>query len=265
MVDTFVQANNLRKSGADAMRILRFLPGPRSLPWASLLVPLLFFAPSAHATTFLYTFTTTQLLSALSGDSHGEDESAYFAIFFKPTSLGAYGTGYTYGAEYSPKPGGTGDDWQATIDSSNPFSTSAPDLEFGKLSAAGLVTVVATNNAWSSAGPPSMQNYTFAGDGGTSSVQWGTTPGKIDSQMSLSAVFAFTLNMASNPGPVTFSGQVSELTFCNVTEFTNTTFTLTLTGTLAAPEPDTIVLLGLGAALMVVGGVCQKAKKTAAG
>ena len=238
------------------MSMLLFLPGPRRLPWAFVLVALLCVAPSAHATTFLFSFTTTQLLSAAqSADPHWNDDG-YFAIFLRPT-----GVTYTYDTETSPKPTPAADDWQATI-AANPFGN-GQELEFGKENSQSLVTVVANDTSWTNTGMSNL-NVSYS-DTGTPAqpVGWGTTSGRIDSRMSASSLFSFTLRgMSISPGTqVTFAGHASEIYFCTPAE-TSFAFTLTLT---AVPEPDTIAMLGLGALLLLLaGGVRQRTRKTAA-
>jgi hypothetical protein len=224
----------------------------------------LFSVPSAHAATYLFSFTASQLLTALSGDAN-QNKSATFAVFLAPTNVGTYGTGYTYGTETSPVPTGA-DDWQATVDSSNPFSSTAPDLEFGKYATQTSVTVLANSTAYSTGwNGGTMSGKTYS-DGGTPPLYWGSTVGTIAANMSTSADFAFTLVSSSiTPGEsVTFSGEASQIYYDCPQTVVDVPFTLTLTAETATPEPDTMVLLGLGVASLLAGVIRKKAKKRTA-
>jgi len=71
------------------MRLLPFLPAPRRLPWVFLLLPLLCFVPPARANTYQYSFTTAQLLTALSSEVDYSGDG-YYAVLLQPTTLTGY-------------------------------------------------------------------------------------------------------------------------------------------------------------------------------
>ncbi len=171
---------------------------------------------------------------------------------------------FSYGTETSPKPGGTADDWQATLAFPDPVHPSVQYVEFAKLATQTTVTVVAGTNAWSF-----LNGKTYS-DAGAAPTGWGSTVATMDSN-TFPGVFSFTLTMASNPGAVTFNGLASEVQSSSTSSFlspktnVDVPFTLSLTAQSGVPEPDTTVLLGLGAAFLLVGGVRRKTKYRAAG
>jgi len=76
------------ETGDKAMSIiLRFLSGRGRVPCAFALLALLFSAPLAHASTFNFSFTTTDLLGALKGSDTSFQSDAYYAIFLQPTVM----------------------------------------------------------------------------------------------------------------------------------------------------------------------------------
>lgn len=82
-----------------------------------MLLPLLCFAPPAHANTYRYSFTTAQLLTALTSEADYSGDG-YYAVLLQPTTL----TGYTIARVNSPDPADGAADWQATTDSADPFA-----------------------------------------------------------------------------------------------------------------------------------------------
>jgi hypothetical protein len=273
MIDALSEVKKLGGNGAKAMSMLRFVRGRGKLAWAFVVLALLFSAPSAHAATYLYTFSAATLLTQLQAQDPVYSESVYFAIFLQPPS--AIGT-YSYGTEVSPKPAGTGvaDDWQATLASPDALHPTNY-VEFAKENTQSTVTVLAASSVWSWSNI--SPNVSFNGlnyvNGGAAPGGWNQSSGATIDSDTFAQNFSFTLtNVTTGPGPFTFNGLASEIQSSSTTTVTSTKvntgvpFTISLTGTLvAAPEPDTIVLLGLGVALMFAGGVRKRKKKLVAG
>ena len=245
------------------MRLLPFLPAPHRLPWVFLLLPFLCFAPPAHANTYQYSFTTAQLLTALSSEADYSGDG-YYAVLLQPTTL----TGYTIAGVNSPDPADGAADWQATTDSANPFA-GGTWVEFAKGNTQTTVTLVSGANG----GTGSMfLNQTYS-DSGTPAppISFGATPATITNIMSTSAVFSFALNDATNPGAVAFTGEAMAIWSSGSSTAFNTgktrvdiPFTLTLTGTQAAPEPGTWTLFLAGAACVLAAATLKK-RTSAAG
>lgn len=245
------------------MRLLPFLPAPRRLPWVFLLLPLLCFVPPARANTYQYSFTTAQLLTALSSEvDYSED--GYYAVLLQPTTL----TGYSITGVNPPDPADGAADWQATTDSANPFA-GGTWVEFAKGNTQTTVTLVSGANG----GTGSMfLNQTYDDSGSPAPpISFGTTPATITNIMSTSAVFSFALNEASNPSLVAFTGEAmaisssgSNTAFSTGKTRVDIPFTLTLTGTQAAPEPGTWTLFLAGAACVLAAATLRK-RTSAAG
>jgi hypothetical protein len=221
------------------------------------------FAPPAHANTYQYSFTTAQLLTALSSEVDYSGDG-YYAVLLQPTTL----TGYTIAGVNSPDPADGAADWQATTDSANPFA-GGTWVEFAKGNTQTTVTLVSGANG----GTGSMfLNQTYS-DSGTPAppISFGTTVATITNIMSTSAVFSFALNDATNPGPVTFTGEAMAIWSSGSSTSFNTgkstagiPFSLTLTGTQAAPEPGTWTLFLAGAACVLAAATLKK-RTSAAG
>lgn len=217
----------------------------------------LFSAPSAHAATYLFSFTTNQLLSALGpvngvGGDPNYGDAAYFSIF-----LNVPNSGDTYSQAVAP------DDWQSSTGSNSPFAANTGAwVEFGKTGT--QVTVVAggstvngvSSGAWSIVDNRSYYDNTQSPP--APPVGWGTTSDTIKTQMPGTDVFSFEVSGLSSAN-LTFTGYTSEVVFCSPYT-THYIFSLPLTGQLV-PEPNTIVLLGFGAACLFAGVIRKKAKK----
>ncbi len=275
MIHTLSEVNELSETvtGNKATSTVRFLRGTSRLPWClAALLACVFFALPAHASTFLYAFSTTQLLGALSVSDADYSSDAYYTILLQPTGLAA---GYTMPNQYSPKPGGVADDWQATTDSADAFG-SGTWIEFAKLDVQTTVTLVSGAN-----GGPGGKNIfyypgisplnTYSDAGGSPPVNFGTTVASIDSIMAPGAQFSFTLgNLSSNPGAVTFTGEAmaiessfSSSVYSGQKGRLDVPFSLTLTGTEVVPEPSTLILFLAGAACLLAAAILKKKRPAA--
>jgi len=236
-----------------------------------MLLPLLCAAPAAHANTYQYSFTTAQLLTALSGEAD-YSEDGYYAVLLQPTTL----TGYSIAGETTPDPSDGAADWQATTDSANPFA-GGTWIEFAKGNTQTSVTLVSGANG----GPGGRNIFYYQGIGTDNTyndsgvpappISFGTTVASITNIMSTSAVFSFQLNDATNPGAVAFTGEAMAIWSSGSSTSFNTgksradiPFALTLTGTQAAPEPGTWILFLAGAACVLLAATLKK-KMPAAG
>jgi len=250
------------------MSRLRFLFGRSRLLWGCALVAFLFSAPSAHASTYSFSFTTQDLLTSLSLSDTNYSEHGYFAIFLQPSTL----TGYSFnGIETSPRPApeGYADDWQAALGTETAFTGQV--VEFTRDFNSSSASLVSGAN-----GAPGGENIFLYGGPNTyaGSVPIPTGFGNaatITSIMPLDAVFSFELTTAATSlGPVTFTGEASAIfsgsdqSFDPLKTDRNIGFTLTLDADLVAPEPGTFVLFGAGAACVLAAGVRRK-KRPAAG
>ena len=242
------------------MSRLRFLFGQSRLLWGCALVAFLFSAPSAHANTYLFSFTTAQLEGALDAVDTNHLQDGFFAIFLQVPD------GYTAVQENSPDPTGSAD-WVATTESYSPF-LNGTWIEFARDDSKTDVTLVSDANG----GTGSMFLGQTYSDGGSPAppISFGTTPGTITSIMASAAVFSFELIGATDPGSLTFNGKASAIESSSLTAFTGAkttfpnNFTMTITDTGQVPEPATFIPFGLGAAWVMAAGVLRK-KKTGAG
>jgi len=233
------------------------------------LLALLLSAPAGYANTYQYSFTTTQLLSALSTEvDYSED--GYYSVLLQPTTL----SGYSIAAATSPDPADGAADWQANVDNANPFGTGAW-IEFGKGNTQTAVTLVSGanggpggNNIFYYPGIKTDNTYSDNSQVGQTygpPIGFGNTVASITNIMSAGDLFSFQLNMATNPGPVTFTGQAyaiwssgpngsSVFTPGDGKTREDIQFTLTLAGIQTVPEPGTFILFlaGMLCVLMAV-------------
>ena len=226
-------------------------------------------APPAHASSFLFSFTTTQLLGALSATDATFSEDGYYAVFLQPTTLGQ--DNYSVQQETSPKPTGA-DDWQATVQTDNPFVGDGTWVEFAKLDSQTYVTLVSgangadngTQNIFIYGGP-----YTYSGSNKHPPLTFGT--GTITGIMPSSAVFSFSLDIAVHPGSVVaFTGEANAIwSSGSSTRYAvpkpayyipfAMDFTETSPGNYeVVPEPRTWILFLAGAAGLLAAGLLKK-------
>jgi hypothetical protein len=221
------------------------------------LVLALFSAPSARASSYLFSFTTAQLLSALDAVDSTHLQDGFFAIFIQAPG------GYTVTQENSPDPtpGPNNDDWLATTIVNAGLGTGTW-VEFARNSANGKnVTLVSDANNGGSASNNIFLNHTYS-DAGTPPIGFGTqTPtATIDDIMASTAVFSFVLTGATITGSETFTGAASAIhstsssSFTGATTTTPNTFSITLSGTLL-PEPATWVPLVSGVVFLLMVGM----------
>jgi len=278
MIDKLSKVNGLSETGAKGMHIIQFRSGRGPLGWFFVLLALLFSAPSAHAATFLYTFTTTQLLSALSTSDTDYSADGYYAILLQPTALSGYSN--LVPSQTTPDPTDGTADWQATTDSANPFGAGTW-IEFAKGNTQTTVTLASGANGGTGGrnifyypGIGTDNTYsdsTYVGETGNVGppIGFGNTVASITNIMAANDVFSFVLTDATNPGAVAFSGQAEAIWSSGSTATYNTpktrtdiSFSLTLTGT-AVPEPDTLILFLTGAALVLAAGILRNKRRTA--
>ena len=241
------------------MRLRRFLCASRRLPWVYVLLALVLCAPAAHATTYYFSISASDLLTNLKAatPSTYQNDAGYYAIFFQPASgfsLTAANTTWS-----SPKPAGTGvtDDWQGTLATTNPFG-SGSIIEFARDGSQSYATVLANTGSQTL-----INKYgTSIPKTTTGLVPWGNAS-TIDSYAFPNA-FSFTIsgmdpNLANKP--VSFTVDAAYLSYCNLSFHTLTT---TFDMTAQTPEPGTILLFGLGLASVLAGVIRKRAKTTPA-
>ena len=240
--------------------------------YAITLLVLAIAAPAARANTYLFSFTTQDLMNALAA-SRGQAEyqdSAYYAIFLQPNPAQA-GT-FTIGSVNTPNPTDANKwDTQVITDPSNPYfgySTAHPCTSdcswaaFYKDSSLPDVTIV-SGNAYPY---PNGSNY-FLGndwfDQGTAPYSWGGQDSNynilydqvMNTVMSKTDVWSFTINTSQTlSGTITLEGYASALisgspsTMYGVKDDTGLGFTMTFS--IPTPEPGTWASMLAGVVLM---------------
>ena len=230
------------------------------------LFAILALAPVAHANTYLFSFTGSEILAGLA-DKQGEfTRSAYFEIFLQPDPALHASYSYTPGSIAGPTPS-PANAWDATTitDPSNPLlGYDGGDLacahnctwvrfgkEFGQTSVSVLTSASFFNSgdvSWSS--------------GGAFPYAWGLTPATVAAGsaglVSPSSTFQFEVTTADVlSGNVKVYGYASALISTSSTSWTgaketdNLPFTLTMSLP-AVPEPSTwSLLLGPAVALWI--------------
>jgi hypothetical protein len=217
----------------------------------------------AQANTYLFSFTTSQILTALQ-TAQGTavyDESAYFAIFLQPNP--AQVTNYTYSSVTSPNPTDTNAWVTNTItDPASPYfgynnqtcTANCTWAYFEKAPTATAVTLVSGANGGSGG-----RNIFLNGDFSSNSPPpygWGTTDALINAIMPGSDAFQFaiTTNLTLS-GDFTILGRASSIKSGSASSMTldtkeNDGIAFTLTATQGVPEPGTWSMLAIGGALL---------------
>jgi hypothetical protein len=254
------------------MSILRFLRRTPKLPWVLALLALLFSVPSAHASTFNFSFTTTALLGALKSSDTDFTEDGYYTILLQPTTSDGLSAD-SLGASGTPDSGDGTSDWQSTTDSADPFGTGTW-IEFAKGNTQTTVTLVSGTNG----GTGSMfVGQTYSDNGAPAPpITFGTTVGTIHGIMAASDVFSFQLSGSTTPAAtgVTFTGEAyaiwssgSSTTYNTPKTREDIPFTLTFSEIgstwVATPEPDTWILFLTGAAFVLAAGILKNKKRAA--
>jgi len=256
MIDTLSEA----RRGTKAMSILPFLSGRGKLACAFALLSLLFSAPSAHANTFLYSFTTAQLLGALDAVDATHLQDGFFAIFLQAP------TGSTISQVNSPdpNPGTNNDDWIGTT-IVNAGLGSGTWVEFSRDYAAGKnVTLVSdANNGGTASNNIFLGQSYVGGTGSAPPLAFGTVSAMISDVMASNAVFSFVISGATISGTQSFTGAASAIDSSSSSTMSGTkttfpnNFSITATGT-ALPEPATWIPLVSGLACLLAAGARKK-------
>lgn len=245
--------------------------GARSL---LLLFALSLLTTSAHANTYLFSFTTAQLMTALQ-QSQGTalfNESAYFAIFVQPDPAQVSSYSYVTGSLTAPNPSDP-NQWDTSVitDPTSPFlgygtntcTANCSWAGFYKDSSAPYVTVVSGANYGPGGSNIFVGNDWF--DQGSAPFAWGGQDTDfnvlydqyMNTVMPGSDVFSFQIN-TSQPlsGAITLKGSASALVSGSPTFMSGNTkddgglsFSLTVT---PSPEPGTWASM-LGGGLVFLG------------
>jgi len=242
-------------------------------------------APSAHANVYLFSFTTSQVLSALSaaasvGGSTNYNEDGFFAVWFQaPASVNAQGGD----SVVVSNPDSSGVDAWTTANSFTDPSDSAFGsgswVEFSKANNQADVSLISGNptlfvpsNCNSGATANCHQYYDSGsnpqpvGFGSYNSLNGGSYLTNI---ISTGATWSFTIQTNTVlSGAYSLNGLASAINTgssswplgcvgCKTSD--NLSFTLSVTPTLVAnPEPDTWVLLAVGVGLIAFATVWKK-------
>jgi hypothetical protein len=243
--------------------------GRRGVRFPALAVLSLLFCTPALANTYLFSFTVSQVMTALqtSQGSAAYDESAYFAIFAQPNP--AVVSGYTYAAETAPNAGDTNPWVASTItDPSSPnlgYSAGAPCTtnctwaDFYKGPSQTSVTLISGANG-GAGGSNIFQGTTWFSFSSTP-YGWGFTTATISAIMPTTETFQFIIDSPTALTSSTYSvlGFASELqSGSSLTRTADTkedhgiSFTLTanVSPVASVPDPSTGLLTGSGAALL---------------
>lgn len=223
--------------------------------WFALLV-LALMPTAAHATTYLFSFTVSDVLYALQNDSTYNNElnvtsSAYFAIFLQPESSFTQ-----FLSETGPNPTAPNDPWTATsiVDYAD-LGTSVPFAQFSKGASQTQVAVISNANG---TGTNIFLNTTWS-DNYAWPIGWGATIGTIKDILPLTDTLQFTVSSdADLSGTQYVYGLASAVVSKSPTSDSQpkTTvqipFELSTTPTVV-PEPDTLVLFAAGAVCLLIG------------
>ena len=231
-------------------------------------------APSASANTYLFSFTTADLLSALQASDPAYSASGFFSVFLKPTSglinfttFGSESSGYTTGSSNN-------DYWQGTTINDPTDLGAGTWVQFSKYNDQLNVSLIsgATNNGalpdtifmpGANGGcTVSPSNCTYHDSGvPPQPLMFGSTTGKITHIIAGNAIWQFTLDADGISGPVTFSGLASAIVSSSTTRFnlsglagnkTDLKVAFTLDLTPSTPEPETWLLFAFGSVLVLV-------------
>jgi hypothetical protein len=240
----------------------------RSIRFAIVAAALLLFGSPAFANTYLFSFTVSQVMTALqtSEGSAAFDESAYFAIFAQPNP--AVVSGYSYSSETAPNPTDPNAWVASTItDPSSPnlgYSSGAPCTsnctwaDFYKGPSQTSVTLISGANG-GSGGSNIFQGTTWFSFS-TPPYGWGFTTATISAIMPGADTFQFLISTTASLTSSTYSvlGYASELQSGSPTTRTGDTkedhgiaFTLNASvSPVTVPDPSPAVLTGGGAAVL---------------
>jgi hypothetical protein len=283
MIDYVIRS----ETGAKAMSILRFLSGRGRLPCAFALLVLLFSAPLAHASTFNFSFTTTDLLGALKGSDTDFQSDGYYAIFLQPTVMPT-GDSLVASETAGPDPTDGGAAWISTTLSGS-TDTSLPGIwvQFSKGNNQTTITVVsgandaggngtASTNIFYHPGLSPLNTYTDSGMPYAPPIGFSGAKATISALMAANAVFSFQLTGTASPGAsILFNGdaeaiwsQGSSATYSSPKTREDIPFTMNFTNAgsnnyQATPEPGTWILLIAGAACVIAAGILKNKRRAA--
>lgn len=262
---------------------------------ASLLIALLIFLfveGSARANTYRFSFTASQVLSALqkAEGSSNFDESAYFAIFVQPDPAVVTTYSYAGGISFNAPNNGNLDAWQ----SNTITDPSSPNLGYSSLSPC------TTNCTWvqyskqSGDSPDGQTSVTVLSQadpaaGGTGdfflgATYWDNTPAPygwgatnatittVYNTKNANPLFQFLVNTPLNlSGSVALQGRASSLRSSSTTTFTTgpfgtkehdgISFNLNATVTNAVPEPEAVVLTAAGLGFLLISAVLKRRRR----
>jgi hypothetical protein len=203
--------------------------------------------PAARANTYLFTFTTQQVMTALQ-TSQGPavyNESAYFDIFVQPDPTVV--TSYSFQSETAPNAGAL-DAWHATTVTDFSTANVPPGTSafYGKQPTQTSVAVVSGANA---GGKPDNNIFLFSSykdstGTGSPNYGWGSVMGEIDDIMTTGSIFQFVISTSQTlTGPTKLNGTASALisnsplSASGIKDQAGIKFSLTATPTALAPEP----------------------------
>lgn len=225
--------------------------------------------PQASANTYQFTFTTSQILSALqtSLGSTNYNEDAFYAIFLQPTGFTTIGGDNTV----TSNPDSTGADaWTTNANFTDPSDSnfgSSDWVQFSKSNGQTTVSVVSANTGnlfWSSGCSATSTGTCHQYDDSNSlgyPVSFGTTDAYITNIISTSATFSFTVQTtATLSGSYTIDGLAEAInnntgnwSFGCCKTASDISFSLSGTPTLTAvPEPGPWLLVTVG--MVLIGG-----------
>jgi hypothetical protein len=239
--------------------------------------------PQARANTYLFSFTASDVLTALhtSDGATNFSESGYYAIFVQPNP--AVVTSYSYTGQIDGPNTGAANAWQANTitDPSNPnlgYSSGTPCIanctwvQYSKQSGQTSVMVLSQADPANNNNGDIFLNAAYS-DNVPAPYGWGTTTATITSVVNgtnSNPIFDFVINTSLNlTGPISLLGYASELRSTSSSTFTTgpfgtkehdgIAFSLTATPS-AVPEPGTSMLFAGGFALLLAASVSQKNK-----
>jgi hypothetical protein len=201
------------------------------------------------ANTYLFSFTGSQVLTALGSTDPNESQTGFFAIMAQPNI--DFAQQITWGPISAPTAPQSGEAWNTGTITDFSLGNSNPFVRFDKAQVQANVAVLTNdpNFGWDMQGTPFHDSLTWP-------EGWGNSSGTIQDELPTTGsagTFSFVLTTAQSLGSTsTITGKAFGYNSGDgKTEEYD--FTLTATVTNAVPEPDNWGLIGTGVLLLAIG------------
>ena len=217
--------------------------------WLTLVLALI--PTASHANTYLFTFTASDILNALSADNPSDASTGYFAIFLQPQLAT-----YSYNSVLTPNLSSPAEVWD--VGTITDFSTSGTGTwaRFDKGQTQTNIEIL--TNGLDTQGHDYFLGHPYS-DTLAWPVGWGTVSGTIQTDYQGTEQFQFYIDTTSTISTAVTvnglaSGIVSNSSYSWLSPKTseNISFTLTELPSRVVPEPDSWILLATGTVLVAI-------------